>query len=427
MILEQFLTCPETCAKLSGGPLGRFGEGFAVWLKQLGFTHTIIYRHLLRLSYFNDFLHELSPQSMDVVSFSDIEAFFSDYALKAQHRKTPESHLRHVHQSINRFVAYLTHKGVFAPEEEEVPLYQPLLDEYLRWLSRYRHLATSTIAPRRRSITLFLKWLGPQATLEGLSKLTAADVEAFFLAHSATMAKHTRSVLQTALRTFFTFYRQQGAITAPLENAVPSQRTYRLANVPRGISDEQAQALLLSIDRKTSTGKRDYAILMLLYTFGVRCSQVAALQLEDIRWSEAQILFKPVKNGKETLLPLTEEVGNCLFEYIREARPDRLCPSVFMTANAPYRSLCDPSVHHSLIGCMVRRYIIKLGLDLPTKGTHLFRHGFAGRMVAQNYSLKSVADMLGHRRLSSTFIYTKIDFDALKPVTLPWPQEDLSC
>jgi site-specific recombinase XerD len=105
-------------------------------------------------------------------------------------------------------------------------------------------LAAGTIAPRRRSIILFLKWLGPQATLAGLSKLTAAQVETLFLTHSPTMAKHTRSVVQTALRTFFRCYQQKGTITLPLENVVPHQKRYTLTTVPRAISDEHAKTLL---------------------------------------------------------------------------------------------------------------------------------------------------------------------------------------
>jgi hypothetical protein len=84
MILEQLITCPETCAKLSSGPLGSLNEGFAVWLVEAGFSHGTIYGHLLRLSCFSDFLSELTPQPVDVVSSKDMDAFFSDYTVKAQ-------------------------------------------------------------------------------------------------------------------------------------------------------------------------------------------------------------------------------------------------------------------------------------------------------------------------------------------------------
>jgi len=80
-----------------------------------------------------------------------------------------------------------------------------------------------------------------------------------------------------------------------------------------------------------------------------------------------------------------------------------------------------------MVSELVRRHLVKAGIDLPTKGAHLFRHCFAGRMLQQGNSLKSVADLLGHRALSTTFIYTKIDFNALKQVALPWPQGESSC
>ncbi len=184
------------------------------------------------------------------------------------------------------------------------------------------------------------------------------------------------------------------------------------------MDDEQAQAILQSIDKSTAVGKRDYAIVLLLYTFGVRAGQVRALQMEDIRWNMAQILFKASKNGKDCLLPLTDEVGDSLLSYIKEARPSNACPEVFLTSRAPYHSIRRSSV----ISGMVHRYITKAGIDLPTNGAHLFRHAFASRMVQQGNSLKDVADVLGHRCLSTTFIYAKVDFNALQQVALPWPQ-----
>ena len=222
--------------------------------------------------------------------------------------------------------------------------------------------------------------------------------------------------MQTALRTFLRFCCYEGYIRQHLDHAVPTLRTYKLAQTPRGISEPQAQAILQSVDRGTAVGRRDYAILTLLHTYGVRGAQVRALQLSDIGWAEDQILFRATKNGKDSLLPLTAQVGKSLLDYLQNARPCCWFPEVFVTSRAPYHPLRN-------LGEIVRRSMCAAGVDAPCKGSHAFRHAFATRMVAEGHPFKAVADVLGHRCLSTTFIYTKVDFNALKQVALEWPKE----
>jgi integrase len=212
---------------------------------------------------------------------------------------------------------------------------------------------------------------------------------------------------------------QQDYIKRALDRAIPTLRTYKLATVPRGLSDTEAQQVLRGINRNSHAGRRDYAILQLLYTYGVRGGQVRALRLEDIDWAQNQILFQASKNGKDSRLPLTAPVGEGLLDYLQNSRPSYSYPHVFLTCRAPYQPLSHPSS----LSAIVERHIRTAGIELPSKGAHAFRHGFATRMIHQGHSLKAVADVLGHRHLSTTFIYTKVDFNALKQVGLAWPQE----
>jgi site-specific recombinase XerD len=320
--------------------------------------------------------------------------------------------------SVNRFLAYLRDSGLldsFPPKE----IYQPLLGGYLEWMRHYQHAADGTLQVRSHSITQFLQWLGPVATPEGLSRLTAQRIEAFFLSYAQSMGRSARRSMQSALRTFLRFCWQQGYMKQALDRAIPTLRTYKLATVPRGLSDPQAQQLLRGINRNSHAGRRDYAILQLLYTYGVRGGQVRALRLEDIDWAQNQILFQASKNGKDSRLPLTAPVGEGLLDYLQNSRPSYSYPHVFLTCRAPYH----PLAHSTALSAIVERHIRTAGLELPSKGAHLFRHGFATRMLHQGHSLKAVADVLGHRHLSTTFIYTKVDFNALKQVGLAWPQE----
>jgi site-specific recombinase XerD len=159
----------------------------------------------------------------------------------------------------------------------------------------------------------------------------------------------------------------------------------------------------------------------MLHSYGVRNGQLRTLLLKDINWKANTILFRASKGGKDSLLPLTREVGESLLDYLQNARPPYPFPEVFLTCHPPYR----PIPRASNISTTVRNYILSAGIDVRGKGTNAFRHGFAQRMIKEGHSLKAVADVLGHRHLSTTFIYAKVDFDGLRQVALEWPEEGI--
>jgi len=265
----------------------------------------------------------------------------------------------------------------------------------------------------------FLASLRENATTNGLEWLDAHRVVSFFIKYSEERGRSSRRSMQAALRTFLRFCFHEGYISRRLDHAVPTLRTYKLSKVPRGLTEAQAHEVLESVDRNSAVGCRDFAILMMLYTYGIRGGQLRALRLDDIHWSQDRILFRATKGGKESLLPLTADVGESLLAYLRSGRPHSTFREVFLTCRAPY----NPFRESSSLSEIIRRHISALGLEVPSKGSHIFRHAFATRMVAENHPLKAVADVLGHRYLSTTFIYTKVDFNALSQVPLEWPEE----
>ena len=333
-------------------------------------------------------------------------------------RRTLEKHLRRVGYSVNHFLHYLRESGLVDPLPQQ-EIYRPLLHAYLKWMRRYQHASDGTIEVRCHLVTQFLRWFGPEATPQRLSGLTPERIEGFFLSYAQGMGRSARRSMQAALRTFLRFCLHQGYIHRPLDLAVPTLRTYKLATVPRGLSDTEAQRVLQCINRCNPVGRRDYAIVRLLYSYGVRGGQIRALQLDDIDWAHNQILFKASKHGKDSRLPLTPEVGESLLDYLQNSRPPSSSLQVFLTCRAPYH----PLPHSNSLSAIVDRHIRAAGVDSPSKGAHAFRHGFATRMLHQGHSLKAIADVLGHRHLSTTFIYTKVEFNALKQVALEWPQE----
>ena len=281
-----------------------------------------------------------------------------------------------------------------------------------------RHPGRSSV--RADSLTRFLQSLGPgRDAAQVWPSWTARKWSSSSWPMRPANGRSARRSMQSALRTFFRFALHEGYLRQPLDRAVPTLRTYKLATVPRGLTEQQTEEVLRGIERDTEVGRRDYAILQLLSTYGVRGGQLRTLRLDELDWAQDRILFKAAKHGKDVWVPMTWEVGEALLDYLQNGRPACSCPEVFLTSRAPYH----PFPHSSTLSAIVQRRLCAAGIDLPSAGAHAFRHGFATRMLRQGHGLKAIADVLGHRHLSTTFLYTKVDFNALKQVALEWPQE----
>jgi integrase/recombinase XerD len=420
MALEQIFVSQRTLTKLRLPPLGGYLDGFCDHLLVNGFTWHTSRRHVANASHLNTYLNSQGIKLP--LSGKVIDDFFRSYPLQARNRGALEKHIAQMHRSINRLVEYLDSINCYEPADSppETAIYQALLDAYLNWLSDYQALAPSTVELRSGYLRQFLDSLGSDATVHGCQKLTAASVEQYFMTYAKQSGQSAQRSMQATLRTFFRFCLQEGIIHRPLDYAVPKIATYSLSTVPSGLSDEQALQVLKCIDHTTPEGARDYAICQLLYTYGVRNRQICQLCFDDIDWINNTIHFKALKHGKDSDLPLTMVVGEGLLDYIQNNRPICSTSYVFLTTRAPYHAL--NSSRSSTLSYMTSHYIQIAGIELASKGTHVFRHCLASRMLEQGHSLKAIADVLGHRHLSSTLHYAKIDFSHLKQVALPWPK-----
>ncbi len=418
MVLERVFECPSALAKLRSAPLGKLLDCFCKWLLDHGFSRGTTRVHLGHLRHLNEHLRCPRGRMRQTVAAGEIEGFFDKYACRCRNRGPLEGHLRRVRFSVNRFADYLREEGRFVATTPRA-VYEPLLAGYLQWMGSYQHTAPGTLKVRAHSLVRFLQSLGQDATPRGLAKLDCEKVEQFVLAYASGNGRSARRSMQSALRTFFRFALHEGYLRQPLDRAVPTLRTYKLATVPRGLTEQQTEQVLRGVERNTQVGRRDYAILQLLSTYGVRGGQLRTLRLHEIDWARDRILFKAAKHGKDVWVPMTLEVGEAVLDYLQNGRPACSCAEVFLTSRAPYH----PFPHSSTLSAIVQRRLCAAGIDLPSAGAHAFRHGFATRMLRQGNGLKAIADVLGHRHLSTTFLYTKVDFNALKQVALEWPQE----
>ncbi len=411
MVLEDLLCRPCELARYRLPPLGAELDGFCNWLDEQGYSYSSLRLCASRSSQFNLFLRR-----QGIKTASQIEEEHAGQFLARRRRTAHASWLVDTRRALRLLSRFLTDRGVLKPRPHVPSAYEALLDRYARYLKNDRGLAASTVRCYRFYLTSFVEALDLRDVRDAIADLTPQDVQDFFCKCAQGKATTTRGHIRLGLRHFFAFCVREGYGGGHLADAVPHVYSYRLADVPRQIPEPDARMLLDGIDRRTSVGRRDYAIVRLLYTYGVRGGQVRALRLSDIQWRQSAIRFPACKGGRQVIEPLTDEVGEALLDYLRNGRPRATCPEVFLTERAPVHPMQADHLY-----TRVCSRLQSLGLGDGPRGPHGFRHAFASRLLDNGHSIKTIADMLGHRDINSTFIYTKVDFRTLEQVPLDWP------
>jgi integrase/recombinase XerD len=294
----------------------------------------------------------------------------------------------------------------------------PLLAQYLDFLRDQQGVSQATIVIRRLAVRRFLQFLGRRLTPSQLRQLSAKRIHDYIIRHSSGLTRASRKHLTSSLRSFLRFAHVRGYLPRDLVDAVPVLATWRLAHLPRGLSWEQVQSLLKAPDRRTAVGRRDYAMLLLVATYGVRIGQVTALTRHDIHWHEQTIAFAPSKGGKPLKFPLEKSVAQALLAYLRRDRGPAPFDEVFLTIRGARRPL---GVNNHL-GAALKTYYRRAGIRASVIGTHAIRHAVATRLLEKGASIKTIADLLGHRDIGTTYIYTKVNLTQLRTLAGQWPE-----
>jgi len=290
-----------------------------------------------------------------------------------------------------------------------------ILDRYEKHLRSERGLTTATIINYLPFARKFLSdRFGEGPFL--LKVVRPCDISGFILRHARTMSCRRAQLMTTAFRSFFRFLFMRGELQVDLAPSIPTVADWRLSTLPRYITAEEVIRVLGSCDRHTATGRRDYALLLLLARLGLRAGEIVAMQLDDIDWRSGEILVR----GKGLLydrMPLPVDVGQALAVYLRHDRPSSKTRRVFVCGKAPQRGFSGPST----VSTIVRRALDRAGLHPGFKGAHLLRHSLATSMIRSGASMSEIGEILRHRSPSTTEIYAKLDFEGLRSLAQPWP------
>ncbi len=315
---------------------------------------------------------------------------------------------------------FLRDRGIVPPAAEpsvSTRSHHPVVDEFLDFLRDHRGTGQGTAEQHRRHVEALLSALGHQAQGEEFRSLSGASVQRFITSRAGELSRGQRKAMCAALRTFLRFLFLRGYTSLDLVSAVPIIPSFKLERVPTAISTDAIERILAAVDRSTLVGRRDYAMLLLLATYGVRAGQLCALRLDDIDWRRQLLRIPGAKGGRDAAYPLHPAVGEAIVDYLRHGRPvGWSVRQLFLRVRAPVGPL------RGVLANTIKPYARKAGVEVPSLGAHAWRHACATRMLAKGQSLKTIRHMLGHRSIETTFIYTKVDLGALRQAALEWPE-----
>jgi len=291
------------------------------------------------------------------------------------------------------------------------------LDRFLGFLQKTRGLAASTLHCYAVNLRGFLEHIRFEEDNRALAKLSLKDVEEYVCICSERLNRYSLQHTIAHLRAFLKFQYERGIVEAPLHTMIDTPRVYRLEKLPRSLPWEVVEELLASIDRSNAHGIRDYTMLFLAASYGLRPCEIVSLTLDDICWRKGEIAVPQRKTGNLLVLPLSDLASEVLVDYLKRSRPDLPFRELFLRVRAPSGPLKRTAVTEAF-----QLRVRKSGLDIPYQGPYCLRHSYAVHLIRRGTTLKAIGDLLGHRSAESTCVYLRLAIDDLRDVALPIPK-----
>lgn len=415
-MLETYFVKPETVERIRASWIGAEVERYVGWLADQGYGIRCVWRRVPQLVAFGEFARQRGAKNVgDLASY--VDAFVADRVDRYRGARKSSATARQVAKEVRGPIDQMLGLVVPGFEGRGRPHHpDPFIDatpEFFEFLVSERGLRPASVRQYQHHLARFERYLGI-AGVRGLQELSPALLSAFVAERSAAgLAKTTVRNCCGALRVFLRYAHREGVIGRDLSKTVEWPQVYRLSSIPRSISWAEVGKVLGAVDRRTPCGRRDYAILLLLVTYGLRGREVAALTLDDIDWKRERLAIPERKAGHSTAFPLSKVVGEAIVDYLQHGRPQTTDRHVFFRASAPLRPIGSAA-----ISACAGRYLLRAGIEVPRPGSHTLRHTLVQRLVDADFALKEIGDFVGHRSPASTQIYGKVAVESLRQVAL---------
>lgn len=346
------------------------------------------------------FLQARYPVEYDGRSVRDLP-YVTQYAMRTV-RLLNDFYLHGVFTRAQKIRGYLQ----LSSENEEI---SKAFESYCRTAG----CSESTVYRRVRDIRKFLNYL--HCNNIPVQSIGEDTIIAFFGTHIDYSSDTLKYTLLT-MRWFLKFLFETGRHKADLTRFVPQGASIKHETIPSVWRPEDVDKLLSAVDRGNPTGKRDYAILLLVTQLGLRVSDIKDLKLENINWEDNRISLVQSKTGENLSLPLLKDVGWAIIDYLRYGRPNSNLDNVFLAHTTPVMAFSATSS----LGGIIKKYArqAKINLTGQKHGMHSLRHTLATRLLEQHTPLPMIAEILGHTSLDSVKMYLQVDCEHLRSCAL---------
>jgi integrase/recombinase XerD len=413
VMLEHYFVKPSTIDRLRGSWIAGEVEAYVAWLAERDYSPKSIWRRVPIVFAFGEFAQAQGAGAVCDLP-AHVEAFVADRV--AAHYKRNRSRrpmAKEVRGPVEQMLSVVLPSFEPSGRPHHPQPFGDVLPGFFEYLVEERGLRPASVLGYRHHLDRFEAYLR-RIGLESLQELSPAILSAFVVERAASgLAKSTVRDGAGVLRVFLRYAHRQGVIPGDLSAAVGWPQVYRLSSIPRSISWSDVNRVLAGVERRTPVGRRDYAILLMLVTYGLRAREIAALTLDDIDWKRERLAVPERKAGHSTAFPLSAVVGEAILDYLRGGRPETTDRHVFFRAAAPKRP-----IGHAAVSAIARKYLLEAGVDVPRPGSHTLRHSAVQRLVDADFDLKTIGDFVGHRSPRSTEIYAKVAVEALREVAL---------
>lgn len=415
-MLEKYYVQPRTVDRIRAHWIGPEIERYVGWLTEQGYSERTVLRRVPLLVRFADFARARGAAAVEDLP-GHVDAFVAEWVRRQRPLRSGESSgpqlAREARGPIEGMLAAAVPGFEGRGRASRRDPFVEALPGFFDYLVSERGLRPATVRLYRHHLHRFEDYLGRIGVL-GLEEVSPAILSAFIAERHASGV--TRTTVRDAcgiLRVLLRYAHREGLVGTDLSKTVEWPQVYRLSSVPRSISWGDVGRVLEAVDRRTPSGKRDYAILLLLVTYGLRSREVAGLRLDHIDWRHERLAVPERKAGHSSAFPLSASVGAALADYLRHGRPQTDHRHVFLRAQAPVRPI-GPAA----ISARATHYLRKAGIDVVRPGSHTLRHTCVQRLVDAEFSLKAIGDFVGHRSPASTDIYAKVAVESLRQVAL---------
>jgi len=406
---KRFRPHPKTLQPMQSGPLGAHLNSFAALLVQQGYCSVTGWNKLRLVADLSNWMVQRKLRVEDLNEYQIAKFLgwrWQRVVYRSGDKSTPALLLRHLRQAD------------IVPPPVSPPLTPIDLVErdYGRFLRQERGFMSASVGQYLCVARRFL-WHRFRGGKIRLKELCTKDVTGFILKDSSIRGRRSAQLMTSVLRSFLNYLFQEGRTAANLAAAIPAVAGGRLSELPRYLDAAQVERLLRCCDRRHKVGRRDYAVLVLLARLGLRASEVAGLELDDIDWTAGELIIRG-KGNRMDRMPLLQAVGTAVADYLKRGRPHCSTRRVFIHSKAPYAGFSSPP---NAVSAIVHRALGRAGLNPPNHGAHLLRHSLATNLLRSGASLTQIGQVLRHQQTQTTEIYAKVDVDALRALAQPWP------